>query len=171
MSRRVSCSPLIACDSLETRRASRATRPGMTLVEVMIAVAVIIIAALGTLSFEYLTVTHIRFARAQLTASRLGQLLLEDWKSTGGSDDYNPEDLQMGFSLPPEMPAGNYMTMIDNIPLYFNMSRDDIATDPVAGTMLRKISIAVRWNRDYGVEQVDDDDPGVVLTTYVRRDQ
>jgi Tfp pilus assembly protein PilV len=66
-------------------------RSGLTLVEVMLASAVIIIAALGTLCYEYLCVDHVRYARAQMTATRIGQLLIEDWKSTGGDADYNPE--------------------------------------------------------------------------------
>ena len=57
---------------------------GMTLSEVMIAVAVVIVAALGTLCYEYLCIDHVRYARAELIATRIGQLLIEDWKSTGG---------------------------------------------------------------------------------------
>jgi type II secretory pathway pseudopilin PulG len=145
---------------------------GMTLVEVMLAVAVIIVAALGTLCYEYLCVDHIRFARAQLAATRIAQLLIEDWKSSGGSEDYNPEDLHMGFDLPPEPSAGNYMTVIDDLPLYISMPPPvDVATDPLAGITLRRISVIVQWKKDFGNGAVNNDDPGVNLTTYVRRDQ
>jgi Tfp pilus assembly protein PilV len=143
----------------------------MTLVEVMVAVAVIIVAALGTLCYEYLCVDHVRFARAQLTAVRVGQLLLEDWKSAGGSEDYKPEDLQMGFSLPAELPSGVYMKVIDGLPLYITMSHSDVAKDDVAGVTLRKIAVVVRWRNDGGYGAVGSDDSSVVLTTYVRRDQ
>jgi Tfp pilus assembly protein PilV len=143
----------------------------MTLVEVMLAVAIIIIAALGTLCYEYLCADQVRFARAQLAATRIGQLLLEDWKSSGGSDNYNPEDLEMGFSLPSELPAGTYMTTVDGLPLYITMNHDDIANDEFAGVTLRKITVDVRWKNDTGKGPTGGDDPSVVLTTYVRRDQ
>ena len=143
----------------------------MTLVEVMLAVTIIVIAALGTLCYEYLCADHVRFARAQLAATRIGQLLLEDWKSAGGADNYNPEDLQMGFSLPAELPAGTYMTTVDGLPLYITMNYDDVATDDFAGVTLRKIAVVVRWKNDTGRGVVTEDDPRVVLTTYVRRDQ
>jgi Tfp pilus assembly protein PilV len=144
---------------------------GMTLVEVMLAVAVIIVAALGTLCYEYLCVNHIRFARAQLAATRVGQLLIEDWKSSGGSTDYNPEDLHMGFALPLGLPAGNFVTTIDGLQLHINMSHSDVATDALAGVTLRRINVVVHWKKDFGNGAVNDDDPGVNLTTYVRRDQ
>ena len=143
----------------------------MTLVEVMLAVTIIVVAALGTLCYEYLCADHVRFARAQLAATRIGQLLLEDWKSAGGADNYNPEDLQMGFSLPAELPAGTYMTTVDNLPLYITMDYEDVATDDFAGVTLRKIAVVVRWKNDTGRGVVTEDDPSVVLTTYVRRDQ
>jgi Tfp pilus assembly protein PilV len=162
---------VVCCTRCEVRPKHVIRTKAMTLVEVMLAVAVIIVAALGTLCYEYLCVDHIRFARAQLAATRVGQLLIEDWKSSGGSADYNPEDLKMGFDLPPGPPAGNYMTVIDDLPLYISMSHSDVATDPVAGVTLRKISVVVHWKKDFGSGAVDDDDPGVNLTTYVRRDQ
>jgi len=144
---------------------------GMTLVEVMLAAALVVVAALGTLCFEYLTVNHVRYARAQMAATRIGQLLIEDWKSTGGSPDYNPEDLEMGFALPSEPLAGDYMTIIDGLPLFISMSQSDVAVDEVAGVTLRQISVIVRWNRDYGMGTPDEDGPKVTLNTYVRRDQ
>ncbi len=137
----------------------------------MLAVSVIVIAALGTLGYEYLCVNHVRFARAQLTATRVGQLLIEDWKSAGGSADYNPENLHMGFVLPPELPAGNFVTTIDGLPLHITMSHSDVATDPVAGVTLRRIDVVVQWRRGFGNGAVAADDPGVNLTTYVRQDQ
>jgi len=137
----------------------------------MLAAALVVVAALGTLCFEYLTVSQVRYARAQMAATRVGQLLIEDWKSTGGSPDYNPEDLEMGFALPSEPLAGDYMTIIDGLPLFISMSQSDVAVDEVAGVTLRQISVIVRWNRDYGMGTPDEDGPKVTLNTYVRRDQ
>jgi hypothetical protein len=143
----------------------------MTIVEVMVAVAVIVVAALGTLCYEYLCIDHVRIARAQLAATRIGQLLLEDWKSTGGSSDYNPENLDMGFRVPPGAVWGDYMTVIDNLPLYIGLSRDDIDRDDFAGVTLRRIDVSVRWRRNFSYGAPDNDDPAVNLSTYVRLDQ
>jgi type II secretory pathway pseudopilin PulG len=143
---------------------------GMTLVEVMIAVAVVIIAALGTMCYEYLCIDHVRIARAELTATRIGQLLIEDWKSDGGSLDYNPEDLHMGFSLPDDLPT-NCVTVVDGLPLHISMTHSKVDTDPFTGTELSEISVVVSWKRYFGSGAPADDDPRVALTTYVRRDQ
>jgi len=146
-------------------------RNGMTLVEVMLAVAIIVIASLGTLCYEYLCVHHIYFARAQLAATRTGQLLIEDWKSTGGSSDYNPEDLVMGFGATSGAVWGDYMTVIDGLPLFIGMTYSDVAKDDFAGVTLRRIDVSVRWRKDLSYGSTDNGDPEVNLTTYVRRDQ
>jgi Tfp pilus assembly protein PilV len=153
-------------------KAGRSSKPagGMTLVEVMVAVAVVIVAALGTLCYEYLCIDHVRVARAELTATRVGQLLLEDWKSDGGSLDYNPEDLHMGFELPDDLPT-NCVTVVDGLPLHISMTHSDVDTDAFTGTKLSEISVAVSWKRYFGSGAPEDDDPRVTLTTYVRRDQ
>ena len=75
----------------------KSQRDGFTIVEVMVSVAIIIIVALGTLSFQYYCVKNSRSSEAQATATRLGQLLLEDWKSTGGDPDYDPNSLNLGL--------------------------------------------------------------------------
>ena len=147
-------------------------RRGMTLVEVMIAVAIVIIAALGTMCYEYLCIDHVRYARAELTATRIGQLLIEDWKSDGGSLDYNPEDLHMGFDLPEDLPT-NCVTVVDGLPLHISMTHSDVpgGVDNFAGTKLSEISVIVSWKRDFGSGAPGDDDPRVALVTYVRQDQ
>jgi type II secretory pathway pseudopilin PulG len=143
---------------------------GMTLVEVMLAVAIVIIAALGTMCYEYLTIDHVGIARAELTATRIGQLLLEDWKSDGGSLDYNPEDLHMGFTLPDNLPS-DCVTVVDGLPLHISMTHSEVDADPFTGAKLSEISVVVSWKRHFGNGAPADDDPRVALTTYVRRDQ
>ena len=143
----------------------------MTLIEVMLAGAVIIVAALGTLCYEYLCVDHVRYARAQMTASRVAQLLIEDWKSTGGKDDYSPEDLGMGFSLPPEVGQGDFMTIVDGMPLYVTMEQDPVDEDTFSGVRLNRLSVIIQWRRDFTTGAISSDDPSVSFDTYVRRDQ
>ena len=144
----------------------------MTLSEVMIAVAVVIVAALGTLCYEYLCIDHVRYARAELVATRIGQLLIEDWKSTGGSLDYNPEDLHMGFDLPDGLMT-NCVTVVDGLPLHISMTHSDepVGVDDFAGTKLSEISVVVSWKNHFGNGAPEDSDPRVTLVTYVRQDQ
>jgi len=145
---------------------------GMTLVEVMIAVAIVIVAALGTLCYEYLCIDHVRIARAELIATRIGQLLIEDGKSTGGSLDYNPEDLNMGFDLPEDLPT-NCVTVVDGLPMHISITHSDVegGVDTFAGTKLSEINVVVSWKKDFGNGAIEDDDPRVALVTYVRQDQ
>ncbi|MGA2093511.1 MAG: prepilin-type N-terminal cleavage/methylation domain-containing protein [Sedimentisphaerales bacterium] len=143
---------------------------GFTLAEVSLAIAIIVIAALGALCYEYLSIDHVRIARAELAATRVGQLLIEDWKSTGGNPDYTPEDLNMGFALPPNAEAGQFMTTIDGLHLFITMDSDNKESDDFAGTILREIDVTVKWNHDFSNGIPTDRDPAVVLSTYVRPD-
>jgi len=63
---------------------------GITLAEAMVTMVSLAVAAMGGLSYEYLAARHSRIAGAQTTATRTVQLLLEDWKSTGASTEYDP---------------------------------------------------------------------------------
>ena len=135
-----------------------------------LAIAVIVIAALGTLCYEYLCIDHVRIARAQLAATRVGQLLIEDWKSTGGNPDYSPEDLNMGFALPPDPEAGQFMTTIDGLRFFITMDSEDRDSDDFAGTVLRELDVTVQWKHDLSNGVPTTKDPAVVLSTYVRPD-
>ena len=70
---------------MSVRRVKCAT--AMTLVEVMLAMVILSIAAVGALSYEYHAAGHAKIARAQMCGARTARLLLEDWMSTGGSSD------------------------------------------------------------------------------------
>jgi len=150
----------------------RRNKRAMTLIEVMIAAAIIIVIALGTMCYEYLCIDHVRYARAELTATRVGQLLIEDWKSDGGSSDYNPEDLQMNFNLPDNV-LTNCVTVVDGLPLYISMTNSDVpgGVDNFAGIKLSELRVVVAWRKDFGSGPLNDDDPRVSLVTYVRQDQ
>jgi prepilin-type N-terminal cleavage/methylation domain-containing protein len=146
-------------------------RNGFTLAEVSLAIAIIVIAALGALCYEYLSIDHVRIARAELAATRVGQLLIEDWKSTGGNPDYTPEDLNMGFALPPDADTGQFMTTIDGLHLFITMVGSEVEPpDTFTGTALREIDVTVKWNHDFSNRIPTDRDPAVVLSTYVRPD-
>ena len=133
-------------------------------------VAIIIIVALGTLSFQYYSVKDSRTSEAQTTAARLAQLLLEDWKSTGGDDTYDATTLGLGFVTPTPPTVLNYVITLDNQTFYLNMAQQTISTDSVAGVTLQQLSVTVNWRKDYGSGAVGASDHTLTFTTFVRRD-
>jgi prepilin-type N-terminal cleavage/methylation domain-containing protein len=152
--------------SSERRKINR----GFTLTEVMVAVAITIIVALGTLCYQYQGVKHSKVAQAQLAATRLGQLVLEDWKSTGGDPAYDPATLNLGFGAPSAGEPGDYFITLDNQTFFVLLERSLIEEDAVAGVQLWQIRVTVQWSRNYGRGAVSAGDPRIILTTYVRRD-
>jgi hypothetical protein len=136
----------------------------------MLAVAVTIVVALGTLCYQYYGVQHSRAADAQVTGTRVGQLVLEDWKSTGGDQDYDPAALGLGFTTTSPGESGDYIITLDNQTFYLQLVRNDIDHDTVAGVTLRQIRVIIRWRKDYARGAISGSDPLINLTTYVRRD-
>jgi len=166
----------------------------VTLIEVMMALAVLVIASLGALGYQYYAVKQAQIARAQTAGTRIGQLLLEDWKSTGGSEEYDATDLGLGFSseLPLAagvgypLPDGVYSITVDNVPMVLVLSCEDVDYDSVAEVTLRQLSVSVVWVQEPDADpqlgavisqQVTDKvnyhrgmRELVTLTTYVRLD-
>ena len=56
---------------------------GLTLIEVMIAMVIIMIIGIGVASYMYACAWNAKRADVRITAKRVGQLLLETWKITG----------------------------------------------------------------------------------------
>ena len=168
----------------------------VTLVEVLVAMAVLAIAALGALGYEYHAALQARIAHAQTTATRTAQLLLEDWKSTGGSEDYDPIALGLGFSSNViylaqgiVLPNGVYNITVDDVPMLIVLKWADVAYDSEAEVTLRQLTVTAVWRRNtekkvnWGTitsEQVANEHansgygdalrPLAALTTYVRLD-
>ena len=136
----------------------------------MVAATITVIVALGTLCYQYQGVRHSRISQAQVTATRIGQLLLEDWKSTGGDQYYDPNYLNLGFATPPTGYYGTCMITLDNQTFFMQLDYSDIDHDDVASVTLRQISVTVKWRKDFTQGAIDSDDPTITLTTYVRRD-
>jgi prepilin-type N-terminal cleavage/methylation domain-containing protein len=146
-------------------------RNGFSLIEVMLAVALTCVLALGSLGYQYFSIKHSRATDAQFMASRIAQLLLEDWKSASGDTDYDPESLQLGFAAPAAGEYGSYIITLGNIPFFIDMQNNDVETDAAAGVTLRQIAVTVKWRGDYARGAIRGSDPMLTFTTYVRRDQ
>jgi type II secretory pathway pseudopilin PulG len=164
----------------------------VTLIEVMLATAILSIAALGTMSYQYYSAGHARIAHAQITAVRTAQLLLEDWKSTGGTENYDLAALGLGFSsrlfIPSQWSQGQgegmgsplhnsaYAAVVDGLPMLITLRWDDVASDPIAETKLRQLVVVVKFgeidNRGNLTfpESYLENVSSLVLATYVRLD-
>jgi len=136
--------------------------PAVTLVEVMVATVILGVATIGALSYQYHASGHNKIAKAQICGTRTAQLLLEDWMSTGGSKEYDPAALDMGF-LPEN---GAYAITVDDVPMQVALTWKDVDNDPDAQVTLRELCVAV----EFGTADTMENIRPVILTTYVRTD-
>lgn len=164
-----------------------------TMVEVMVTMVILGIAAVGALSYQYYAAAHVRIAGTQITTTRTAQMLLEDWKSTGGSTDYDPTILGLGFSslsssdfsqwwgLGVPLRDEVYTITINDVTMLVVPAWKDIEYDSAAGVTLRQLAVAVYWKQkqktqdqeqDIVVEEMGSSEfqQRVTLTTYVRLD-
>jgi hypothetical protein len=110
--------------------------------------------------------------------------MLEDWKSTGGSEYYDPNVLEMGFSAQLSGSIGTcegdglYSITVDNVQMLVILSwidrgvgcgEDSDYYDPDTGSTLRELSVTVRFAGVSEIEEVDNISP-IILTTYIRLD-
>ena len=162
------------------KKAPLKIRKGLTLIEVMVAVTVIIVAIIGSLTFRYFCALDARKSSVQTTAGRLGQLLLEGWSGLGGraiSDSYNifnPASLSNAASelviisdVGPSVPSGfnsfgSYRVTADGAYYYATLSYQDDAANG-----LRVLNVSVAWPEKYPVGAFSGDDRSVNFTTKV----
>ncbi len=167
---------------------TRKFAPAVTLVEVMAAMAILVFSSVGALSYQYYAARDAAIAGAQITAARTALLLLEDWKSTGGSKEYDPSELELGFSSALPIPAhfsqgqgqglgsplhdSVHAIMIDNVPLMIMLTWSDVAEDETSGVILRKLDATVTFDSAWegkSQKKLEILNP-LILTTYVRLD-
>jgi prepilin-type N-terminal cleavage/methylation domain-containing protein len=148
-------------------------KKGLTLLEAMIAMVMVAVLAIGALSYQYFGIKQLRIAQADLAATRIGQLVLENWKGTGGVDsaNYDLTTLGLGFQRPASPTNGNYYITVDGTTYYVWLAYEDKITDSDSGITLRQISATLRRPNNFGTGSVTADDPAVTLITYVRKGQ
>jgi len=148
---------------------------GFTLIEVMVSMVVIMIIVIGAVSYMYACMWNARRADVRITATRVGQLLMETWKLTGhyyfdefgiqqwswNVTDFDPTDTDFNLSLPynfavsavtfDEEPIGvpfedDYQAEIDGKIYFVTLSyRDD---NPYM------LTARVAWSRATGTENL-----------------
>lgn len=159
---------------------------GMTLLEVMMAASILVVASLGALHCQYYVAGHGKVAGATMAAANTAQLLLEDWKSTGGSLEYDPSDLGLGFSSAQAIPSGFatpeglgavlhdgvHSIVMNNVPMLVMLKYLDVNSDDLAKTTLRQLAVVVHFEApaNDGEDTRFSEMPPVTLVTYTRLD-
>ncbi|MFZ2147034.1 MAG: prepilin-type N-terminal cleavage/methylation domain-containing protein [Sedimentisphaerales bacterium] len=146
-------------------------RRGFSLVSIMIAIVIILVALIGTSNFRYYSVLDAQKAAAKITASRIGLMLCENWRGIGGVETYDPatyfgSDLTITASAGPDKPEdftllGSYTVTLNGTKYYITLSWKDVSTG------LRALNVVVAWaQRPQGVISLNDADKSFKLTTY-----
>ncbi len=144
---------------------------GMTLIEVMIAAVVLLIAIIGTSGFRYYSALDARKAEIQLNAAKITQTFCDMWKGIDGDPNFTPEDISDGdmtITAIDEGPAKVFDNLLDNykvnyegVDYYLTCSYKQEDTD------LKKLNVITAWqHRGEGENGYSDVDKTFSLTTY-----
>jgi prepilin-type N-terminal cleavage/methylation domain-containing protein len=147
-------------------------RSGMSLVEVMNAIAILLIAVLGASGYRYCATLDARKAEAYITSARIGHLLSESWRGLQGVDTYDPTahlgtGLNIAASDGPYAPEGftsigTYKVALNDAAYYVTLSWKDVSTD------LRALNVVLIWTQmAQGQSEIEEADKSFELTTYV----
>ena len=153
---------------------------GFTLIEVIVAALVIVLAVIGAIAFRYHCALDSRKAAVQITAARSGLMLLESWRGFGGRSSADPfnlfdpvnlsfagSELLVTSDVGPDVTSGynsfgSYRLVVDGAYYYATISfKDEPAND------LRILSVSVAWPEDYPVGTYSGSDKSVTITTKV----
>ena len=147
---------------------------GLTLVEIMISLVVILVIVVGAMKFRYSAVLDAREADARITASRLGAMLLNAWVARVGSTSYDiVAEFNPGIPIElstsgPDVPTGftelnKYHITCDNVHYYATLSHQ-----PTSSGQAGKVTITLNWFNDYGLWDESAVKQSVKMTTNVR---
>jgi prepilin-type N-terminal cleavage/methylation domain-containing protein len=131
---------------------------GLTLIEVMVSMLVILIIVIGAVSYMYASMWNARRAEVRITATRVGQLLLETWKVTGPvvNGVWNVTAFNPITDFGPELPTNFQATAIDLGGIGVELGDYQIQIDGVHyfvtllynNSQPRMLNARVAWNID-----------------------
>lgn len=139
-----------------------------TLVEVLLTILILGIVSAGVIHFQYYSMRCAKLAQTKIAATRLSALILENWKAQGGSNQYDPVEVD-NLIIP--LGDNRYRFTVDQVPFYMDIAVTDIATNGQTEVTLRQLELAIQWRADGASGRPGRFDPGFTLQTYVRRDQ
>jgi prepilin-type N-terminal cleavage/methylation domain-containing protein len=122
----------------------------LTLIEVMVVVLIIAVAAIGAMGFRFYCVKDAKLADVQVNAARIGSMILENWKGMGGSSAYDPTSQfpsgTYGSQFTITGKSGNYQIQDQANKVYY-----DAALLFTSGTLPvpNKLNISLSWRKGY----------------------
>ena len=153
---------------------SKRKSAGLTLVEILISITLILVVVIGSMSFRYRAVLDAREADARITAARVGSMLLNAWVARIGSDTFDPvEEFNPGIPITvsasgTEGPTGfieldKYHILCDDVNYYATLSHKATSSGQ-AGV----VTITINWLNDYRQWDESAVKQSIDMTTYVR---
>jgi Tfp pilus assembly protein PilV len=131
------------------KRGWRTNRNGFSLLDVVIASVVLIIAILGTASYRYYSSIDQRKAAMQTSAVRAAQLLYESWRGVQGAATYNPTaytwaDMTISVGSGPTIPSGftslgSYAISTNDFNYTASLSWQNVSSG------LRAVNVTIAW--------------------------
>lgn len=152
---------------------------GLTLIEVMISLIVILIVVIGAVGYMYATAKHAKEADVRASAARLGLLLMETWKANGAIPSaFDPANLSENINQAPLSDFGSpgalnlntaagfnllqnrcYRIQADNVKYFVEMTYND--------SIPSMLCVYIAWNKgDYGSTTLDSNANRVALTDF-----
>ena len=155
-------------------KAQRRFRRGFSIIEAIVAMLVVAIAVIGTISLRYQSSIDAKKAEVAMPASRLALMMVETWRGFAGSETFDPvnslnSDITIENNGGPTAPGGftllgTYKVQLNNVEYYTALSYKDINAD------LRALNVQVEWEQK-GAEQAtaNESDKSFALTVYVEK--
>lgn len=139
------------------------------MLELVIASLILGVVSIGAIGYQYHARRMALRADAQITAARTARMILDNWKKTGGDENFDLESLQMGFVK--NKKRNDYNVTIEDLQMRVALNWEDIEQDEMAMVTLRQIEAVIQWRSDYQQDEVRDNDPSYIISTYVRKDE
>lgn len=137
------------------------TRSGLTLIELMIAITVVVIGILGAMMYRYHSALDARRADVKMGAARVGLLLLEEWKGTLGTT--MPSDIsETGLNV--TVAGNNYTVTLSGGTgaKYYAELMNPPSLVTLKGIEMKELRVEVFWKRG-GAPSAADNDGSIVL--------
>ena len=126
------------------------SKKAFTIVEIMIAIAVFLIAFLGTSMYRYGASLDAHKADLQTKATRTALLFCESWNGVGGATTFKPvaefsHDMTISASVGPDVPSGftllgSYKVDFEGTDYYVTLSWKKVNSD------LKALNVIVNWD-------------------------
>ena len=155
-------------------RAQRRFRRGFSIVEAIVAMLVVAIAVIGTISLRYQSSMDAKRAEVAMPASRLALMMVETWRGVAGSETFDPvtslsSEISIEAAAGPAEPngftlLGTYKAQLNSVEYYTGLSYKDI------NASLRALNVQIEWEQK-GAEQAtaNESDKSFALTVYAEK--